>query len=83
MSADATAAAPLIAIVALVAACTVGNEALRTDAAAAPRVVTLTAADYAFEAQDTIEAGFITFQLVNNGDQFHMAQLIKLEGEST
>jgi hypothetical protein len=46
-------------------------------------VVTLTATDYAFEAPDTIEAGFTTFQLVNNGDQFHMAQLIKLEGGRT
>jgi len=83
MSAHATAAAPLIALVASVAACTAGKEAPRTDAAASPRVVTVTATDYAFEAPDTIEAGFTTFRLVNNGDQLHMAQLIKLEGGRT
>jgi len=83
MSAHATAAAQLIAIVAFVAACAAGKEAPRTDAAAAPRLVTLTATDYALEAPDTIEAGFTTFQLVNNGDHFHMAQLIKLEGART
>jgi hypothetical protein len=40
-------------------------------------VVTLTATDHAFEAPDTIPAGFTTFRMVNNSDQFHMAQLIK------
>ena len=83
MSAHSTTPAPLIAIVALVAACTAGNEAPRTDAAAAPIVVTLTATDYAFEAPETIPAGFTTFRMVNNSDQFHMAQLIKLEGGKT
>jgi hypothetical protein len=83
MSAHATAAARLIASITLVAACTAGKEAPHTDAAAAARVVTLTATDYAFEAPDTIEAGFTTFQLANNGDQLHMAQLIKLEGGRT
>lgn len=50
---------------------------------AAPRVVTLTATDYAFDAPDTIAAGFITFRLANNSDQYHMAQLIKLEDGKT
>ena len=83
MASHSTTPAPLIAIVALVAACTAGNEAPRTDAAAASTVVTLTATDYAFEAPDTIPAGFTTFRLVNNSEQFHMAQLIKLEGGRT
>lgn len=82
MSAPATAASR-IAIVAFVAACTSGKEAPRTDAAAAPHVVTLTVTEYAFEAPDTIEAGFTTFELVNDGDQLHMAQLIKLEDGKT
>ncbi|MGH7516332.1 MAG: hypothetical protein ACREOC_02505 [Gemmatimonadales bacterium] len=83
MSAHSTTPAPLIAIVALVAACTAGNEAPHPNAAAAPTVVILTAIDYAFEAPDTIPAGFTTFRMVNNSEQFHMAQLIKLEGGRT
>jgi hypothetical protein len=72
-----------ILIVALVAACTSGKDAARADAASGPSVVTLTAIDYAFDAPDTIDAGFTTFQLVNNGSQLHMAQLIKLEDGKT
>ena len=82
MSAYSTPPTPLIAIAALVA-CTAGNENPRTDAAAAPTVVTLTATDHAFEAPDTIPAGLTTFRMVNNSEQFHMAQLIKLEGGRT
>jgi hypothetical protein len=78
-----TTPAPLIASLAFVAACTADKEAPRPDAATAPTLVTLTATDYAFEAPDTIAAGFTTFQLVNRGDQLHMAQLIKLEGGRT
>ncbi|MGH7586960.1 MAG: hypothetical protein ACRELU_00010 [Gemmatimonadota bacterium] len=69
---------PPILIVALMAACTV-PEAPPTDERAAPSTITLTATDYAFEAPDTIATGFTTFELVNEGDQLHMAQLIKLE----
>lgn len=62
-------------------ACSAGREMPPTVApTGAPPVVTLTAVDYAFEAPDTIEAGFTTFRLVNDGSQLHMAQLIKLEG---
>ncbi len=83
MSAHHTTPVPRIAILALVAACTACKEAPRTDVAAAPTLVTLTATDYAFEAPDTIAAGFTTFRLVNKGKQLHMAQLIKLEGGRT
>ena len=72
----------MIVIVALVA-CTAGNEAPRTGLAATPTAVSLTATDYAFEAPDTIPAGFSTFRLVNNSEQHHMAQLIKLHGGRT
>ena len=63
--------------------CTAGRKAPRMDAAAGPTVVGLTATEHAFEALDTIAAGFTTFQLVNNGDQFPMGQLIRLEGGRT
>ena len=73
--------ASLVASLSLVAAAsTLPNE---PRPAAAPIVVTVTATDYAFAAPDTIAAGFTTFRLVNNSDQFHMAQLIKLEGGKT
>ena len=70
-----------IAILVLVAACNASSDAPGTDAA--PTSVTLTATDYAFDAPDTVAAGFTTFQLVNHSDQLHMAQLIKLEGGRT
>jgi hypothetical protein len=83
MFAHHTTPAPLIAILAFVAACTAGKEAPRKEAAAAPTPVTVTARDYAFEAPNTIAAGFTTFRLINKGEQLHMAQLIKLEGGRT
>jgi hypothetical protein len=64
-------------------ACTTGNETPRSGPAAAPTAVSLTTTDYAFEAPDTIPAGFTTFRMVNNSEQFHMAQLIKLESGRT
>jgi hypothetical protein len=70
--------AVLIAILGFLAACSTTQDDPRTDRAAAPMVVTVIATDYAFAAPDTIAPGYTTFQLVNNGDQLHMAQLIKL-----
>ena len=67
-----------IATIAFAFAGTFGDESART-VAAAPTVVTITATDYALQAPDTIAAGFTTFRLVNNSDQVHMAQLIRLE----
>ena len=69
----------LIAILTFVAACAGRREAPPTGATTAPNVVPLTATDYAFAAPDSIPAGLTTFQLQNNGDQLHMAQLIRLE----
>jgi hypothetical protein len=69
-----------IATVAFVVAGEVGGEATRTDTpAAAPSVVTITATHYAFQAPDTIAAGFTTIRLVNNSGQTHMAQFLRLE----
>jgi hypothetical protein len=46
-------------------------------------VVTVTTVDYAFQAPDTIAAGWTTLRLVNNGKDFHHIWLIKLEGGHT
>ena len=46
-------------------------------------VVTVTAADFAFNAPVEIPAGLTTFRLVNNGPSLHHLQLIKLEDGKT
>ena len=52
-------------------------------AAGPPPVVTLTATDYAYEAPETVSAGFTVFRLVNRGDEFHGATIVRLEGGRT
>jgi hypothetical protein len=46
-------------------------------------VVTVTATDYAFDAPQTIPAGWTTFRFVNQGTQLHAAQLVRLEDGHT
>jgi len=41
--------------------------------------VTITASDFKFDLPDTIPAGVVAFDLVNQGKEFHQAQLFKLE----
>jgi hypothetical protein len=72
-----------MAILTLAIACAACQKESRTDAAAGPTLVTVTATDYAFDAPDTIAAGWTKFRLVNKGEQLHMALLIKLEGSRT
>lgn len=48
-----------------------------------PKVVTVTARDFAFEAPAEIPAGLTTFRLVNAGPSIHHLQLIKLEDGKT
>ena len=55
-------------------ACTGDSKAPST-----PTVVTVMATDYEFEAPDTLQEGWTTFRLVNNGRVLHTAQLVKLE----
>lgn len=84
MSARSTTSAPLIVAVGVALACTTHDEAAQINPATAlPTVVTVTATDYAFQAPDTVPAGFTTFRLVNRSDQIHMAHLIRLGGGRT
>jgi hypothetical protein len=83
MAAHHTTSAPPTVILAFAIACAACQKESRTDAAAGPTLVTATATDYAFEAPDTIAAGWSKFRLVNKGEQLHMALLIKLEGSKT
>lgn len=70
-----------LAVMAAVAlGCTTDSETKREEAAShAPAVVTITATDYAFEAPDTVPAGWTTFRLMNHGATLHMGQLVELE----
>jgi|KBSMisStandDraft_5_1062788.scaffolds.fasta_scaffold07791_4 hypothetical protein len=54
-----------------------------TAAAPAPTMLTITATDYAFELPAQVPAGIVTIHLVNNGKEFHQAQLIRLEDGKT
>jgi len=55
----------------VIAACASSKPSTKTSTA--PRVVTITATDYAFGAPDTIPAGLTTFRLVNPGREPHQA----------
>lgn len=52
-------------------------------ASAAPHVVALASANHAFEAPDTISAGWTTFQFANNGDDIHYAHFVQLASGKT
>lgn len=47
------------------------------------RVVTITAKDYAFDAPDSVEAGYVTVRLLSRGTELHHAQLLRLDGGHT
>lgn len=83
MRVPASTPASHLLLLVLLTACTREREPERTEAPAPPAQVTLTATDYAFQAPDTIDAGYTTFRLVNTGVQLHMGQLIRLEGGKT
>jgi len=46
-------------------------------------VVTITVTDSAYDAPDTIPAGFTTVRLVNKGTELHMAHLVRLDSGRT
>ena len=54
------------------------DESPRHTSAAAPNLVALASANYAFEAPDTIRAGWTTIQFANKGDDIHYAHFVQL-----
>jgi len=52
-------------------------------ARAGSNVVTITVTDSAYDAPDTIPAGFTTVRLVNKGTEHHMAHLVRLDAGRT
>jgi hypothetical protein len=49
----------------------------------ATHVAVLHAKDFAFDAPDSVTAGWTTFQLVNDGPSLHHAQLVRLDSGKT
>ena len=47
------------------------------------RVVTITARDYAFEAPDSVEAGYVTLRLLSRGKELHHVQMVRLDDGHT
>src|SRR5262245_35231120 len=43
-----------------------------------PPVIDIMASDYAFDAPDTLPAGMVTVRLMNDGQEPHHAQLLRL-----
>ncbi|MFL5385941.1 MAG: hypothetical protein ACJ8GN_25780 [Longimicrobiaceae bacterium] len=51
--------------------------------AAPPRVVTVVARDFAFQAPDEVQAGLVTIQLQNRGTNLHHMAIMKLDDGKT
>ena len=73
--------APLsILLVSVLSSCAQGEKELpRNEATTAPTLVSLAATEYAFEAPDTIPAGWVTLQLANKGGEVHYGHIVQLE----
>ncbi|HVB32322.1 MAG TPA: hypothetical protein VNE60_12400 [Gemmatimonadaceae bacterium] len=77
----------LAAAVAALAACAKQDQSTPAAAAAvapaAPTVVTIHAKDFAYVAPDSIAAGYVTFNLVNDGTTLHHATIFRLDSGKT
>jgi len=78
-------AAGLVAAVAVAAVACGRAEATpaRAAQAAPPRVVTVVARDFAFQAPDEVPAGLVTFQLQNRGQSLHHMAIMRLDDGKT
>jgi len=72
-----------IALVAVLSACSTPEKKPSQNLAAAPNLVSLTATEYAFEAPDTLPAGWTTFRLVNRGQEVHYGHIVRLDPGKT
>ena len=78
-------AAGLVAAAAMaVAACSRAEATpAKVAEAASPRVVTVVARDFSFQAPDEVPAGLVTFQLQNRGAALHHMAVIRLDDGKT
>jgi hypothetical protein len=58
-------------------------KAIASAPAAKARVVTVTGADFTFDAPETIPAGVTEFRFVNKGPSIHHMQIVKINGGKT
>jgi hypothetical protein len=65
-------------MVLILAACNTASAGTSTAPASDIPEITIKAADYSFDAPDQIEAGLVKVNLVNNGQEPHHAQLVRL-----
>lgn len=73
-----------LAVIVAQAACATEREPSSQNlASAAPAVVSLSSANYAFDAPDTVDAGWTTFRFSNNGDDIHYAHIVRLDSGRT
>jgi hypothetical protein len=73
-----------IALVALLAACASRDTARdETVAPPAPRVVALSTTEYAFQAPDSIPAGWTTLRLANLGGEIHYGHIVRIDSGRT
>jgi hypothetical protein len=75
-------ASPLAAVV-LTLACTEARDTATAQTAVPIPVVTIVTTDYAYEAPDTVPAGFTVFRLVNRGHEGHSAAIVRFEAGRT
>ncbi len=74
----------VVAVTLIAQGCTSdSDEPPQIPADAAPDVVLLASANGAFEAPDTIDAGWTTFRFANNGDDIHYAHFVQLASGKT
>jgi hypothetical protein len=69
--------------IALLPACGPGEEKAEASSTAAPSVVMLSSANDAFDAPDTIAAGWTSFQFTNKGNDIHYAHIVRLDSGRT
>ena len=63
----------------VLAACTKDETPAQDPATATPNVVSLSATEYAFQAPDTLPAGWTTFRMANHGAELHYGHIVGLE----
>lgn len=68
----------IVTMALLAVACSTASAGTRTAPAAQIPEITIHAADYSFDAPDQIEAGLVKVKLVNNGQEPHHAQMVRL-----
>jgi uncharacterized cupredoxin-like copper-binding protein len=68
----------ILAIAILLSACGSAIASTPAGSDAAIPEITIKAADYSFEVSDQIEAGLVKLTLVNDGEELHHAQIIRL-----